>query len=124
MDPVIFTGKTGLGCLQSPLKDLYIHFRQNAARVFKERRLVISLDGLSLLYNELGTEKVVHNDLSSVNDVQLLKLTYERCKDKKIHCAFLPFGKWFSDRIQLNSLYLFPAPRRTFGFRELLLIRT
>ena len=90
---ILAKDKTGLGCLQSPLRELYTTFRQNTSKFFQERRLIISLDGLTLLYNEMGTEKCIHNDLASVNDVQLLKLNYEKKKDKKLYCAFLPFGK-------------------------------
>jgi hypothetical protein len=53
------------------------------------------MDGLTMLYNELGSEKFLHNDLSSVNDVQLLKLVCEQRKDKKSYCAFLPMGNFF-----------------------------
>ena len=97
---ILTKGKTGIGCLQSPMRDLYINFRLNPKRQFQERRLIISLDGLSLLFNDNGIEKVIHNDLSSVNDVQLLKLHYEKRRDKRVHCAFLPFGN-------LNFLKIF-----------------
>jgi len=89
---ILTKGKTGLGCLQQPLRELYILFRQHGSRLIQERRLVISMDGLTMLYNELGSEKFLHNDLSSVNDVQLLKLVCEQRKDKKSYCAFLPMG--------------------------------
>ena len=70
---ILAKDKTGLGCLQSPLRELYTTFRQNTSKFFQE--------------------KCIHNDLASVNDVQLLKLNYEKKKDKKLYCAFLPFGK-------------------------------
>jgi hypothetical protein len=90
---ILSKGKTGLGCLQTPLRELYITFRQNTSRLFQERRLIISFDNLTLLYNEMGSEKIIHNHLSSIVDIQLLRLNYEKKKDKKLYCAFLPFGK-------------------------------
>jgi hypothetical protein len=89
---ILTNGKTGLGCLQQPLRELYAKFRQHGSRLVQERRLAISLDGLTMIYTEFGIEKCLHNDLPFVYDVQLLKLTYERKKDKKIYCAFLPIG--------------------------------
>ncbi len=101
---ILTKGKTGLGSLQMPIRDLYISFRQNTSRFFQERRLVISSDGLSLLYNENGMERVIHNELSSVNDVQLLKVVYEKRKDKKVYCGFVPFLEEITDS-RYNNLY-------------------
>ena len=101
---ILTKGKTGLGCLQMPIRDLYISFRQNTSRLFQERRLVISSDGLSLLYNENGMERVIHNELSSVNDVQLLKVDYEKRRDKKIHCGFVPYLEEITDS-RYSNLY-------------------
>lgn len=94
---ILTKGKTGLGCLQQPLRELYYIYRQNGARLLQERRVFISMDGITMIYNEYGVEKFLHNDLSSVYDIQLLQLICEhRQKDnKKLHCAFLPIGKRF-----------------------------
>lgn len=81
---ILTKGKTGLGCLQQPLHDLYMSFRCNSSKLFQERRLIISTDGLSLLYNEAGIEKIISNDLSSVNDIQLLRIDCEQRRDKKV----------------------------------------
>ena len=89
---ILTKGKTGLGCLQQPLRELYAIYRQQGSRLLQERRFFVSLEGITMLYNELGAEKCIHNDLSSVYDVQLLKLACELRKDKKVYCAFLPFG--------------------------------
>lgn len=89
---ILTKGKTGLGCLQQPLRELYAIYRQQGSRLLQERRFFVSIDGITMLFNELGVEKCVHNDLSSVYDVQLLKLVCEQRKDKKSYCAFLPFG--------------------------------
>lgn len=91
---ILTKGKTGLGCLQQPLRELYFIFRQNGSRLVQERRLVVSLEGLTMLYNEMGVEKFSHNHLSSVYDIQLLKLVSDKRKDKKNFCAFLPTGKF------------------------------
>jgi hypothetical protein len=91
---ILTKGKTGLGCLQQPLRELYSIYRQQGSRLLQERRFFVSLDGITMLFNELGVEKCVHNDLSSVYDVQLLKLVSEQRKDKKTYCAFLPFGNF------------------------------
>lgn len=92
---ILTKGKTGLGCLQQPLRELYYIYRQNGARLLQERRVFISMDGITMIYNEYGVEKFLHNDLSSVYDIQLLQLICENNrKDKnKLHCAFLPIGK-------------------------------
>jgi hypothetical protein len=90
---ILTKGKTGLGCLQQPLRELYYIYRQNGARLLQERRVIISLDGITMLFNEFGIEKYLHNDLASVYDVQLLQLMCEHKKDKKLYCAFLPIGK-------------------------------
>lgn len=93
---ILTKGKTGLGCLQQPLRELYYIYRQNGARLLQERRVFISMDGITMIYNEYGVEKFLHNDLSSVYDIQLLQLICENNrKDKKLHCAFLPIGKTF-----------------------------
>ena len=94
---ILTKGKTGLGCLQQPLRELYYIYRQNGARLLQERRVFISMDGITMIYNEYGVEKFLHNDLGSVYDIQLLQLICEhRQKDnKKLHCAFLPIGKHF-----------------------------
>lgn len=89
---ILTKGKTGLGCLQQPLRELYYIYRQNGARLLQERRVFISMDGITMIYNEYGVEKFLHNDLSSVYDIQLLQLICEQRKDKKLHCAFLPIG--------------------------------
>lgn len=89
---ILTKGKTGLGCLQQPLRELYYIYRQNGTRLLQERRLIISLDGITMLFNEFGIEKYLHNDLASVYDVQLLQLMTEQKKDKKLYCAFLPIG--------------------------------
>jgi hypothetical protein len=91
---ILTKGKTGLGCLQQPLRELYSIFRQNDANLVQERRLGISVDGLTMFFNECGVEKFLHNELSSVYDVQLLKLVCEQRKDKKFHWAFLPIGNY------------------------------
>ena len=96
---ILTKGKTGLGCLQQPLRELYAIFRQQGSRLLQERRLFVSLDGISMFFSELGVEKCVHNELTSVYDVQLLKLACEQRKDKKIYCAFLPLGKLFGENI-------------------------
>jgi hypothetical protein len=90
---ILTKGKTGLGSLQQPLRELYCIFRQSNSRLIQERRLVVSVDGLTMIYNELGIEKCLHNDLSFVYDVELLQLVCDHKKDKKLHCAFLPLGK-------------------------------
>jgi hypothetical protein len=89
---ILTKGKTGLGCLQQPLRELYTIYRQNDPNLAQERRFGFSSDGLTMFFNECGVEKFLHNDLSSVYDVQLLKLVCEQRKDKKIHWAFLPEG--------------------------------
>lgn len=89
---ILTKGKTGLGCLQQPLRELYYIYRQNGSRLLQERRVFISMDGITMIYNEYGVEKFLHNDLTSVYDVQLLQLICEQRKDKKLHCAFLPIG--------------------------------
>lgn len=107
---ILTKGKTGLGCLQQPLRELYCMFRQNGSRLTQERRLVVSLDGLTMLFNEIGVEKFIHNDLSSVYDVQLLKLIVETRKDKKTYCAFLPTGNFLNitKTIPLNRTVFLP----------------
>ncbi|RNA31194.1 trithorax group osa-like [Brachionus plicatilis] len=84
---ILTKGKTGLGCLQQPLRELYCIFRQNGSRLMQERRLVISIDGLTMLYSDKGVEKFIHNDLASVYDIQLLHLVSDY---KKRNYAFLP----------------------------------
>jgi hypothetical protein len=98
---ILTKGKTGLGCLQQPLRELYCIFRQSNSRLIQERRLVVSVDGLTMIYNELGIEKCLHNDLSFVYDVELLQLVCESKKDKKLYCAFIPIGK----KIIVNKNY-------------------
>lgn len=90
---ILTKGKTGLGCLQQPLRELYCIFRQSNSRLIQERRLIVSLDGLTMIYNELGIEKCLHNDLSFVYDVDLLQLVCAQRKDKRLQCAFIPIGK-------------------------------
>jgi len=103
---ILTKGKTGLGCLQQPLRELYAIYRQQGSRLLQERRFFVSIEGITMLFNELGVEKCVHNDLSSVYDVQLLKLVCEQRKDKKSYCAFLPFGNWmFFILIQLVASF-------------------
>lgn len=87
---ILTKGKTGLGCLQQPLRELYCIFRKNGSRLMQERRLVISIDGLTMLYTDKGLEKFIHNDLSSVYDVQLLQLVSDY---KKRNYAFLPVNQ-------------------------------
>ena len=90
---ILTKGKTGLGCLQQPLRELYTIFRQHGSRLMQERRLSVSSGGITMFFNELNVEKFLHNDLSSVYDVQLLKFAAQKRKDKKTYCAFLPPGK-------------------------------
>jgi hypothetical protein len=91
---ILANGKTGLGCLQQPLRELYSLYRQYGFRLLQDRRLIVSLEGITMLYNELGVEKYSHNELSSVYDSQLLKFFCERKRDKKTYGAFLPVGKF------------------------------
>ena len=91
---ILANGKTGLGCLQQPLHELYSLYRQYGLRLLQDRRLIVSIEGITMLYNELGIEKYSHNELASVYDSQLLKFFCERNKrDKKSYGAFLPVGK-------------------------------
>jgi hypothetical protein len=89
---ILTKGKTGLGCLQQPLRELYSIYHQNDPNLAQERRFGFSSDGLTMFFNECGVEKFLHNDLSSVYDIQLLKLVCEQRKDKKTYWAFLPDG--------------------------------
>ncbi|CAF0704118.1 unnamed protein product [Brachionus calyciflorus] len=98
---ILTKGKTGLGCLQQPLRDLYCIFRKNGSRLMQERRLVVSIDGLTMLYSDQGIEKFVHNDLNSVYDVQLLYLVSDGKKDKQ-KFAFLPFNESETNLKYLN----------------------
>jgi hypothetical protein len=91
---ILTKGKTGLGCLQQPLRELYTIYMQHGSRLIQERRLLVTMDGLTMLFNEFGAEKYLHNELASVYDVQLLRLSCEQRKDKKLYCAFLPIGKF------------------------------
>lgn len=90
---ILTKGKTGLGCLQQPLRELYTIFRQHGSRLMQERRLSVSSGGITMFFNELNVEKFLHNDLSTVYDVQLLKFAAQKRKDKKTYCAFLPPGE-------------------------------
>lgn len=96
---ILTKGKTGLGCLQQPLRELYCIFRKNGSRLMQERRLVVSIDGLTMLYTEKGLEKFIHNDLSSVYDVQLLHLVSD---NKKRNYAFLPVNQEYSGKRYAN----------------------
>jgi hypothetical protein len=99
---ILTKGKTGLGCLQEPLRELYCIFRQSNSRLIQERRLVVSLDGIAMIYNELGIEKCLHNDLSFVYDVEYLQLVCEYRKDKKLYTAFVPAGRLYLFQIVLD----------------------
>lgn len=99
---ILTKGKTGLGCLQQPLRELYTIYMQHGSRLIQERRLLVTMDGLTMLFNEFGAEKYLHNELASVYDVQLLRLSCEQRKDKKLYCAFLPIGKFFFMNIDEN----------------------
>ena len=90
---ILTKGKTGLGCLQQPLRELYTIFRQHGSRLMQERRLSVSSGGITMFFNELNVEKFLHNDLSTVYDVQLLKFATQKRKDKKTYCAFVPPGE-------------------------------
>lgn len=90
---ILTKGKTGLGSLQQPLRELYSLHLQKKEHQIQRRLLVISTEGLTFQWNDSGVEKYVNNNLSSVYDVQLLKLINEKRKDKKTYCAFLPMGK-------------------------------
>jgi hypothetical protein len=90
---VLTNGKTGLGSLQDPLRELYCIFKDRRAKLVQQRRLVITLDGITMLYNEMGIEKSLHTDLTSVHDVILLKLSFEKRTNNLVYSAFLPLGK-------------------------------
>lgn len=90
---ILANGQTGLSCIQKPLHELYSLFHQYGLRVLQDRRLIISLDGISFLFKESGQEKYLHNKLAFVHGVQLLKFFYEQRNDKKLYGAFLPAGK-------------------------------
>ena len=90
---ILTKGKTGLGSLQQPLRELYTLHIQKKENQFQKRLLIISTEGLTFQWNDSGVDKYVNNNLSSVYDVQLLKIVNEKRKDKKFYCAFLPMGK-------------------------------
>ena len=88
---ILANGKTGLGCLQQPLRELYSLYRQYGLRLVQDRRLIVTDEGITMLYNESGVEKYSHHELTSVYDAQLLKYFCKR-ENKKYSSAFLPIG--------------------------------
>ena len=90
---ILSKSKNGLECLQKPLHELYSIFRQNLSRLNQERRIIVSRDGITIIFNDLGIEKFHFNEIGSVFDVQLLKVVFEKRKDQQIYAAFIPLGK-------------------------------
>lgn len=89
---ILTKGKTGLGSLQQPLRELYSLYVQKQGSQAQKRFLIITTEGLTFQWHETGVEKFINNNLSSVYDVQLLKIINDKKKDKKSLCAFLPMG--------------------------------
>jgi hypothetical protein len=89
---ILTKGKTGLGSLQQPLRELYVSYLQKPMSQAQKRLLMISNEGLTFQWNDSNVEKFHNNNLSSVYDVQLLTISNEKKKDKKFYCAFLPLG--------------------------------
>ncbi len=91
---VLTNGKTGLGSLQDPLRELYCIYKERGTKLVQQRRLVISNDGITMQFNEMGIEKSVHTNLASVHGVMLLKLCFERKSNKQVYSAFVPVGEY------------------------------
>jgi len=111
---ILTKGKTGLGSLQQPLKELYSMYVQKSGSKAQQRLLIISTEGLTFQWNDSGVEKFINNSLSSVYDVQLLKIVSEKRKDKKFYCAFLPMGEETDPRYTNLFLQLDKQHQRAF----------
>jgi hypothetical protein len=111
---ILTKGKTGLGSLQQPLKELYSMYVQKSGCKAQQRLLIISTEGLTFQWNDSGVEKFINNSLSSVYDVQLLKIVSEKRKDKKFYCAFLPLGEETDPRYSNLFLQIDKQHQRAF----------